>query len=368
SQGKSTNPNTMKDKEIEKEKEKLMKLIGLPLSTILLGDSLDRVAMEVTNPAGSTLIPRVMVTNIMVYAVTTDIWMDNSRRLHTSNFQHGVRANEVMRDMELHMVASHGSLTQAKEVVHRDRTLLWCEDSKGNLPLHLAMENGHKEVASYLVKEYPQASYALNNLKISPLYLAVEHHPKDLNLVEFMFCKLHGDHNVVDKLRSGKSIVRAAIKDQNQDMLKTILKHQRDLIKCIDEEGWTPLSYAAYNGFVDIVEYIIKKFPKSINKYKNKDKSEPIHKACLGGHVEVLKIFHSNSPKSVLSRDDEGQTVLHLAAKERDNKLKHVVSYLLTLSEGRGLINKKDENGLIPLKLAQSIGNHQVEQVIRSMQ
>ncbi|XP_010680898.2 protein ACCELERATED CELL DEATH 6 [Beta vulgaris subsp. vulgaris] len=343
-------PKTMKEKELEKEKEKIMKMVGIPLPSIF-------------TPTGNSLIPRVIVTNITVYAISTDIWM-NSRRHPTNNLQHGLRVNEVITDMDLHTASSHGSVIEVQEVVHRKEELLWCKDSQQNLPLHLAVMNGNKEVACYLIRKYPQASYALNCLNMSPLYLAVVHHSKDLDLVDNMFRELVRDDHVVDHLSRGKSIVRAAIKDNSQEMLQTILKYQPELIKSRDEEGLTPLSYAAFNGYVDTVYYFLKKFEKSIN-YPNEDKSYPIHKACLGGQVDILKMFHSKIPESLLSVDHHGRTVLHLAAKERGNKLKHIVSYLLSLSHGKVLMKKKDENGFTCLELARNSRNHEVEEVIR---
>lgn len=134
-------------------------------------------------------------------------------------------------------------------------------------------------------------------------------------------------------------------------MLKIIFKHQPGLIKCIDEEDLTPLSYAASKGFVGIASYILKKYPKSI-KERNKDRSKsyPVHKAAQGGHVEVLKMFHAKIPDSLLYRDNFGQTILHIAAnKERGNKFKPVVSYLLSLNVGEKLNKIKDENEKYPL-------------------
>ncbi|XP_010680901.3 protein ACCELERATED CELL DEATH 6 [Beta vulgaris subsp. vulgaris] len=362
-------PKTLKEKEIEKAKEKIMELVGLPLSKIILHGH-DQ-PFEKTSPAGSTLIPRVTFTNILVYPITTDILMDSqSHRRRTNNTQHDNRTRADIIDMELHTAATRGSITEARKVVHRKRELLWREDSERNLPLHLAVQNGHKEVAVYLVTEYPQASYALNNLNVSPLYLAVVHRPKDLDLVESMFRELRNNSrndNILENLRRGKSIVHAAIKDQDQGMLQTILKHQPALIKSPDiEEGLTPLSYAAFNGFVETVGYILEKFPETLRNNRNQDNSYPIHTACLGGQVEILKMFYSELPKAVFDTDSQGRTVLHLAAKERGNRLKHVVSYLVSLPEGKELMKKKDENEFTPLDLAKRNKNREVEEVIKT--
>lgn len=146
-------------------------------------------------------------------------------------------------------------------------------------------------------------------------------------------------------------------------MLKTIVKYQPDLMKRWDEEELTPLSYAAFNGLVSMVGFILEKYPKTI-KYQNKDKSYPIHKACLGGHVDIIEMFYSKYPNSLVYEDGRGRTIMHLSAKERGNKLKNIANYLLSLKEAKFLLNKKDENGCTPLDLAITNDNDEVQALI----
>ncbi|XP_021717948.1 ankyrin-1-like [Chenopodium quinoa] len=286
--------------------------------------------------------------------------------------QHGIGTNSGVSyryHLELHEAASCGNIKRAQVAVARNKGLLSHKDSQGSIPLHLAVENGHKETALFLVNEYPPGSYALNHSKSSPLYLAV--YRKDLDLVQAMFCELVKDDKVLDNLKKGKSIVDVAIANKNQEMLEIILKYQRELIKCPNEDGLTPLSYAAFNGNLDIVRYLLKIIPNSIS-YRNNDNSNPFHKAGLGGHVEVLmelysKISNSKTRCLLLAEDNHRRTVLHLTAKERGNKLRRVGSYLLSLKEGKDLIKMKDESLLTPLELAKKSSNHEVAELIKGI-
>lgn len=293
------------------------------------------------------------------------------RRPQTStDFQHGTRAinnvNRQISDSDLHEAARSGSLSKAQEAVSANRELLRRQNAQGNLPLHLAVEGGHKMVAMYLVGEYPQGSYVLNAERSSPLYLAVE--GRHSELVDFVFRKLASDPDLISKIKKGKSIVHAAILNHSQEMLQMIRKHQPELIiKGRDAEGRTPLSCAAYYGFADMVEYLLKAFPESKSELdEDKDRSHAVHKACLRGHIEVLKVFHACFPKSFSAVDRYGQTILHVAAKEPKDKLKEVVSYLVGLQGiGKDLLSIEDENGCIPLDLALSSKNHQIVEILR---
>ena len=152
------------------------------------------------------------------------------------------------------------------------------------------------------------------------------------------------------------------------EMLQMIHKHQPKLIsKARDAEGRTPLSWAAYNGFADMVEYLLREFPKSkSDRDEDKDRSHAVHKACLRGHIEVLKVFHAYFPKSFRAVDRYGQTILHFAAKEPKDKLKEVVSYLVGLHGiGKELLSMEDENGCIPLDLARSNKNRQIVEILQ---
>ncbi|KAJ8431587.1 hypothetical protein Cgig2_025629 [Carnegiea gigantea] len=359
-------------KKENKEIEKILDLSLIPRSLLRYCSPLMFISSPRTRT--TTLIPR-HVTHIQVYAViSTDMRMHRSQQLYrpqtSTDFQNGTRAvnnvNPQINDTDLHKAAQSGSLNKAREAVSANRELLRRQNAQGNLPLHLAVEVGHKKVAMYLVEEYPQGSYTLNAECLSPLCLAVE--GRHLDLVDFMFRNLASDPDLISEIKKGKSIVHAAIVNHNQEMLQMIRKHQPELIKkARDAEGRTPLSCAAYNGFADMVEYLLKEFPKSKSDFDgDKNRSHAVHKACQRGHIEVLKVFHAYFPKSFRAQDRYGQTILHLAAKEPKDKLKEVVSYLVGLpGVGEELLSIDDENGCIPLDLARSNKNHQIVEILQ---
>ncbi|KAL9241765.1 hypothetical protein vseg_015832 [Gypsophila vaccaria] len=335
-----------------------MNFLSMPFST--------RLQCHDPTLESATLIPRSVVTttNVNVYASQIDMRMMDSRNTHQSRvFYHeddiaSIRKvhsyNNTTTD-NLHSAAYNGDLARVQEMVHAKGGLLWSKNSQGSLPLHVAVEKGHVEVALYLIRAFPKGSYALNHNNESPIYLAVVKGYK--NLVENMLNLLGGDSKARESLTKDKSLF-AAITSQSLDMVQTLLKYQPKLIKSIDDQGWTPLSHAAYTGVVDIVDFILEKFPESVLK----DSSYPIHKACLGGHVDVLKTFERHCAVKILTKSDRnGLNILHHAARAPQDGLKHVVAYLLSSRFGRNLVKMKDETNRTPFELARYCHNGEVE-------
>ncbi|KNA14019.1 hypothetical protein SOVF_109640 [Spinacia oleracea] len=225
------------------------------------------------------------------------------------------------------------------------REMLGWENNEGNTALHIALENNQQDMARVLVGEFNQACYQLNKQMISPLYLAIK--SGYWMLVKHMIsCTMQQKAASEDALLRGKSIVHAAIEAKNLEILKEILNHHRHLIVSMDDEGRTPLSYAAYKGYIVGVQYLLKEFPDcAFKRDKDEEGSFPIHKAASGGNIKVIKELHNT--KRLLNRKE--QNILHIAAASGKSKL---VSYLLKLQELEGLINLKDEDGNTPLHLA----------------
>ncbi|GAB2279540.1 hypothetical protein Dimus_014186 [Dionaea muscipula] len=222
----------------------------------------------------------------------------------------------------------------------------------GDTALHVALKNHNEEMAAYLVDKYPSTSYYANHSKVSPLYLAIK--ASYWELVQSMFArKPIGEEDVKNHLLQGKSVVHAAISVRNADLLATMLNSQPALMDTYDEEGRTPLAYAAFIGHLDSVRYLLDKFPDYVYKVYTHD-SFPIHEAARGGHVLVMEEFVSRFPSTRNLLNGHGQSILHMASRRGKADM---VSYLLKMQDIDGSINLTDEFGATPLHLA-VVGGH----------
>ncbi|GAB4837283.1 hypothetical protein Ancab_039566 [Ancistrocladus abbreviatus] len=216
---------------------------------------------------------------------------------------------------------------------------------KGNTALHLAVQNGHQKTAYCLIQWKPETSYSSNKEGISPLYLAIEARFQDL--VRYMLFKI-SSRNYVDQPSPKKSVLHAAIRAQDNVILKTLLKKLHPMVNSFDEQGQTPLSYSAYIGYLDGVIFILDKFPRSAF-ICDKDGSYPIHKASGRGYVEIVEQFLLRIPETIGLLNGHDQNILHVAAMSGSIE---VVSYLLKMQGIKKLMDMRDRDGNTALDLA----------------
>ncbi|XP_048501791.1 protein ACCELERATED CELL DEATH 6 [Beta vulgaris subsp. vulgaris] len=254
-------------------------------------------------------------------------------------------------DLPIHVAAKSCQLDAVKKLVLGDISMLEREnhDDYKNTALHIALENQQEEMAKFLFRKCPKTFYQLNKQGISPLYLAIK--AEFWELVRDMLSEdvVAAYPDAENQLLEGKSVVHAAIIAKKIDILEMILKEYSELLyKTTDEMGRRPLSYAAYIGFHDGVKYIIDTFINQAFKIDNNG-FFPIHSACSGGNMKVVKEFFTKLPtNSRLLLNKKGQNILHVAAASGKAE---VVKYVLRQPELETMINMKDEDGNTPLLL-----------------
>ncbi|XP_059663150.1 protein ACCELERATED CELL DEATH 6-like isoform X2 [Cornus florida] len=288
-------------------------------------------------------------------------------------------------DLPLHLAAAAGHQAIVETLVRHAKVhpapsqvldILVQENEEKNTALHLAMKNHHYRLAISLVQMNSEATIQLNREEVSPLYMAAE--AGHVELVNLMLNSRPAHDMGVFK---GKSLVHAAIKARNKDM---IMNHQAtytvrfmnrrasycisfdDGVKtsfCIvllDEELRTPLSFASSIGYLEGVCYFLHK-TSDASYTTDMDGSYPIHRASMGGYVKIIEEFIRRCPDSRELLDRKGKNILHVAAESGKS---NVVRYILETSELTMLINERDKNGDTPLHLATRNGHARVVSIM----
>ncbi|BFG39447.1 hypothetical protein CerSpe_257210 [Prunus speciosa] len=210
--------------------------------------------------------------------------------------------------------------------------------------LHEAVRFNHLGVVKILTRKDPDFSYPPNVAGETPLYLAAERKYGRLFSEILSTCT---DPNY--KGPNGRTALHAAVIYGDEEMTKEILEKKKDLAIKADEQGWTPLHYAALSGCTSIVEQLLQAHRSSAYIVDKADKKTALHIAAYRGHVGVVKQLISHCPDCCERVDQRGRNALHYALEKHQSRITTFVlkdSWLSNI-----LLNAKDVDGNTPLHL-----------------
>lgn len=142
---------------------------------------------------------------------------------------------------------------------------------------------------------------------------------------------------------SGPKALFEAAKNGDLETVKRIFMTSRGLL-VMDEQGATPVHWAAYGGQVHVLQYLFDSPGFSPNE-RNRNNVTPLHWAAYQGHRDAVDYLISRGAE-IDARDDDGRTPLLVAAAMGQ---KDVVDYLIQKCAD---INVVDKKGDTPLSVA----------------
>lgn len=131
-------------------------------------------------------------------------------------------------------------------------------------------------------------------------------------------------------------------------------------VSILDSEGATLLHHAVHNGMAKLVQLILEK--QTIDPLSKDSSGQlPLHMACSGGHVSIVKMLLACNGSNIDCATDESKyTPLHEAAFWGK---KSVVKFLL---DNNAYINAKTVLNQTPMTLAKICGHTYISELIRS--
>ena len=126
-----------------------------------------------------------------------------------------------------------------------------------------------------------------------------------------------------------------------------------------DDDGWSPLHYAAffpfsYTGFVTVIELL--KHDVSAAYIVDSEKRTALHLAVVRGNRAVMEEIMKTCPACCELVDSGGRNVLHYAALTLKGALTSM-SFPRLIPKFDILIYEKDNDGNTPLHLFAAFGN-----------
>lgn len=139
-----------------------------------------------------------------------------------------------------------------------------------------------------------------------------------------------------------------------------LLGDAKDIVTFVDDEGWTPLHYAAYHEFVSILDVIINALNDVKYQFVYKDKvSTPFHVAAEHKYtstvIQLMKSWPASS-SAYTAINKHGQNILHLAAAENKKEMIQGILRYCPEKYKDKILEQQDANGDTPLHLLISNG------------
>ncbi|XP_019194080.1 PREDICTED: protein ACCELERATED CELL DEATH 6-like [Ipomoea nil] len=266
-----------------------------------------------------------------------------------------IAEKNVKGDIPLHIAARTGSSLLVELLIGADyrEGCLGETNREGNTALHEALRHNHKDVAQMLIFKHPNMSYGVNKEGKSLLYLAAEAGFE--SIVKLLMENPVGRYAIAENNKH-KSPIHAAIIGRNIDVLKLLWEYDKSSFQTRCEKGWNPLHYAADNGYLDGVDFLLNRCHE-FGYHRDKQGVFPVHIASIRGHCNIVSMMLQRRPDSIELLTLQGQNILHVAAKGRRLK---AFDYMLKMPEMERLINQRDEDGNTALHVATIYGNPKV--------
>ncbi|XP_048133720.1 ankyrin repeat-containing protein ITN1-like isoform X5 [Rhodamnia argentea] len=136
------------------------------------------------------------------------------------------------------------------------------------------------------------------------------------------------------------------------EFVEEVLARKAELAREQDSRSSTPLHLAAAKGYVNLVATLLRVGPE-ICFVRDKYERNPLHVAAMKGQVDVLELLVRTRPDAARSVIEHGQTILHLCVKH--NRLE-ALKLLIDILADDQFINSRDEDGNTILHLAAADG------------
>ncbi|KAK0603469.1 hypothetical protein LWI29_005337 [Acer saccharum] len=147
-------------------------------------------------------------------------------------------------------------------------------------------------------------------------------------------------------------------------MVTLLLAEERIHKSKQDQEGWTPLHFAAHLGYIVILKKLLIVDKSAAYKADIEGKTA-LHVAASLGRVNVMQELMSTCPSCCELVDKRGRNVIHFVLEKRNRK---AIELILENSWLRNLINEKDEKGNTPFLHATSMSYYDLSYPKADMQ
>ncbi|KAJ3706451.1 hypothetical protein LUZ61_010156 [Rhynchospora tenuis] len=241
-----------------------------------------------------------------------------------------MRAKNQHGETALHEAIREHKIDVVRLLLHEDNHLADAMDERGVSPLYLAAMLGFYDVVIALMQAMPggptsKASYA-GPYQQTVLHILTQC-PYNIGNGELAMKILEWNPTIAKEMDStGNTALHYAVAWGNTILAKVLLEHDASLVYIPDPEGLFPIHIAAKKGHISLIDMISERCLDTDELLDDKGRNY-LHIAVV---EKQWKIVHAvcqkirkfcQELKLVNARDYEGNTVLHLPVKSKDQRI-----------------------------------------------
>jgi ankyrin repeat protein len=214
--------------------------------------------------------------------------------------------------------------------------------------LHLAAYNGDVKTVKLLIDE-GEIVDAVTNIRETPLHIAA--FKGNVDIAELL---IENGASVVASTKSGLNPLHYAAQSGNSETIALLIERGAS-VDALANDNQTPLHWAAHSGNSKTAELLIEK-GASVKVVSN-DKQTPLHRAAQSGNPEIVALLIAKGASvNVVATDN--QTPLHRAAQHGNSKTAEL------LIEKGASVDAVSNDEKTPLHCAAQSGNSETVELL----
>ncbi|ESW31181.1 hypothetical protein PHAVU_002G216500 [Phaseolus vulgaris] len=235
------------------------------------------------------------------------------------------KSNDQPVILDVFTASAHGDFNKLRTFVEQYGASVSVPDISGYYALQWASLNNFHDIAHYLIQHGADVN-AKDNMQQTALHWAAVRGSTAAAdvLVE------NGARIEAADLNGYRAVHVAAQYGQTAFLNHIVVKHHADF-DVPDNDGRSPLHWAAYKGFADTIRLLL--FRDACQGRQDKDGCTPLHWAALRGNAEACAVLvHAGTKEELTVKDNAGHTPVQLAY---DKGHRHVAPFLSNQQRAR---------------------------------
>ncbi|XP_038888969.1 probable protein S-acyltransferase 23 isoform X1 [Benincasa hispida] len=229
------------------------------------------------------------------------------------------QTNPEVAIVDVYSASAYGDFQKVRSFVEEHGASILVPDSNGYYALQWAALNNFPDIVQYIIEHGADVN-SCDKLQQTALHWAAVRG----SIMAADILLLNGARVEAADINGYRAVHVAAQYGQTAFLNHIVAKFHADF-DVPDNEGRSPLHWAAYKGFADTIRLLL--FRDASQERQDKEGCTPLHWAAIGGNVDACTVLvHAGTKKELLIKDNAGYTPFQLATDKGYRQIAHILS------------------------------------------